>query len=73
MPEETHTPATQFAEAMMQIAEMLTPMHEFARGQVAYFLSQGYKPEEALAMSAAEFVSIFGSAIPRQLPEGWHV
>ncbi len=58
-------------EALMQIGEMVKPMHEWLAGQVAYFAGQGFKPEEALAMAAATYVTVFGSAIPRQLPEGW--
>jgi hypothetical protein len=65
------TPQQAFAEGMMQIAEAIKPMHEFLEGQVAYFASQGFTPQEALAMAAAEFVSIFGTMIPRDLPEGW--
>jgi hypothetical protein len=63
--------AAAMAEGMMEIAAAMEPMHDFARGQVAYFLAQGYKPAEALAMSAAEFVSIFGANILRELPEDW--
>jgi hypothetical protein len=61
----------ELAEAMMQLAEAVAPMREFAQGQVAYFLGQGYTPKEALAMSAAEFVTVFGAGITRDLPEDW--
>jgi hypothetical protein len=56
---------------MMALAETIEPMHDFLAGQITYFRSQGFTPQEALAMAAAEFVSIFGTAIPRELPEGW--
>ena len=59
------------AEGMMALAEMIKPMHEFLAGQVEYFASQGFRPEEAMAMAAAEFCTVFGTMIPRQLPEGW--
>lgn len=54
--------------ALLEIAEGVKPMHEWLAGQVAYFLAQGYTPAEARAMSAAEFVAVFGQAIPREIP-----
>lgn len=63
--------AVSLAQGMLELAAAIEPMHEFLAGQVAYFASQGYTPQEALAMSAAEFVTIFGSSIGRTLPEGW--
>jgi hypothetical protein len=62
---------TTLAEGMLELAQAIEPMHEFLTGQVAYFVGQGFTPQESLAMAAAEFVTIFGSAIPRNLPEGW--
>lgn len=64
-------PAADLATGMMDLAEQLKPIHEFVAGQVAYFLGQGFSPQEALAMTAAEFCTVFGSMIPRELPEGW--
>lgn len=69
MPEPHLTPEGVLVEAMLQISGMVKPMHEFAAGQVAYFRSQGHTHQEALAMTAAEFVTVFGSAIPRELPQ----
>lgn len=64
-------PEKTLAEGMLEIAALIEPMHDFLAGQVAYFASQGYTAQEALAMSAAEFCAIFGQQIPRTLPEGW--
>ena len=63
-------PATQeLRVALMQLNEQVKPMHEWLEGQLMYFLSQGYTRQEALAMSAAQFVTVFGSAISRQIAE----
>lgn len=64
-------PAATLAEGMVQLAESIEPMHEFLAGQVAYFASQGFTAQECLAMAAAEFVTIFGVNIPRELPPEW--
>lgn len=64
-------PSAALAAGMMELAEQLAPIHEFAAGEVAYFLGQGFSPQEALAMTAAEFCTVFGTMIPRELPEGW--
>lgn len=63
--------APSLVEGMMQLTESIKPMHEWLAGQVAYFAGQGFTAQEALAMAAAEFVTVFGTAIPRELPEGW--
>jgi hypothetical protein len=70
MSEPSSSPSA-LAEALMQMSEMILPMREWLAGQVSYFAGQGFKPEEALAMAAATYVTVFGSAIPRELPEGW--
>jgi hypothetical protein len=59
------------AEGMWELAESIKPMHEFLAGQVEFFAGQGFTAQEALAMAAAEFCCIFGTQIPRTLPEGW--
>ena len=59
------------AESLFELADAIRPMHDFLAGQVAYFASQGFTPQESLAMAAAEFCTIFGTAIPRTLPEVW--
>ena len=64
-------PAAGLAEGMMELAEQLKPIHEFIAGQVQYFLSQGFTPQEALALTAAEFVTLFGTNITRTLPDDW--
>jgi hypothetical protein len=64
-------PEKTLAEGMLELAQSIEPMHEFLAGQVAYFASQGFTPQEALAMAAAEFCCIFGTQIPRTLPEDW--
>lgn len=43
------------AHGMMQLREMLEPMHEFLLGEVAYFEAQGFSPEQAHDMAAAEY------------------
>lgn len=73
MSEQEKTDPTQaLAAGMLELSAAIKPMHEFLAGQVSYFASQGFTPQECLAMAAAEFVSIFGTAIPRDLPpEVW--
>ena len=68
---EVREAAQAMAQGMIELAGMIEPMHEFVQGQVVYFLGQGFRPEEALAMAAAEFVTIFGTMIQRTLPPGW--
>lgn len=64
-------PAETLAEAMIELSVQVQPMHDWLTGQVAYFAAQGFTPQECLAMAACEFVSVFGTAIPRELPPGW--
>jgi hypothetical protein len=49
--------------AMMGITEMVEPWHEWAVGEVAYYVRQGFTYEQARAMAAAEFVTLLGSRI----------
>lgn len=49
--------------ALMEIAEQLVPLHELAAGEVAYFVRQGFTIEQAHAMVAAEFITVFGANI----------
>lgn len=54
--------------ALLAINEQIArhePFHEWLAGQRAYFAGQGYTDAEARAMSAAEFVCIFGAGIKR--------
>lgn len=39
------------------------PMHDWLAGERAYFESQGYVPDEARAMAAATYLTVFGSRI----------
>lgn len=64
-------PERTLAEGMLELSAAIEPMHDFLRGQVTYFLSQGFTPKESLGMAAAEFCTIFGSAIMRDLPPEW--
>lgn len=50
---------------LLQMNDLIEPMHEWLAGQVGYFLAQGYGPDDARVMAAAEFVSAFGNAIYR--------
>jgi len=45
------------------------PLREWAAGQRTYFRQQGYTDDESRAMSAALFVTVFGSNIHRT-PDG---
>lgn len=49
--------------AMMEVAETLAPIHEMLLGEVAYFERQGFTREQARAIAAAEYTSIFGLRI----------
>jgi hypothetical protein len=54
---------TDLRQTLLTLNEQVKPIHEWLDGQRAYFLGQGYTADEARAMSAAEFVAIFGSQI----------
>lgn len=49
--------------AIMEMAEQLAPIHEFVTGEAAHYVRQGFTGEQARAIVAAEFSSIFGSRI----------
>jgi hypothetical protein len=49
----------------LQFNEQVKPFHEWLDGQRNHFRSQGYTDDEARAMAAAEFVTVFGSCIQR--------
>lgn len=49
--------------ALMQMSESAAPIREFVLGEVAYYERQGFTREQARAMAAAEFISIFGIRI----------
>lgn len=55
-------------EGMLDLSAAVGPMHDWLAGQRAYFVGQGYNRDEATAMSAAEFVCIFGARIQRDDP-----
>lgn len=52
--------------AMMHLNEQVTPFREWLAGHRAYFARQGYTADEARAMAAALFVTVFGARIPSQ-------
>ena len=61
--------------ALMDISEAVSPIREFVLGEIAYYEGQGFTKEQARAMAAAEFTSIFGlrilnSATEPQAPSG---
>jgi len=49
--------------ALMTLSESAAPIREFVLGEVAYYERQGFTVEQARAMAAAEFTSIFGLRI----------
>lgn len=55
--------------ALLMLNEQVQPIHEWLAGQRQYFRDQGYTEPEARAMSAAEFVTVFGTAIVTATPE----
>ncbi len=68
MPEEldhqaNRDAAAMMASAMLDLSDATAPMHDWLAGERAYFLSQGYTPDEARALAAATYVSIFGNQI----------
>ncbi|MFI7608726.1 hypothetical protein ACIBTV_26760 [Micromonospora sp. NPDC049366] len=58
-----HNATRELRLSMLLLAELVTPMHEWLAGQRAYFLGQGYTPDEARAMAAATYVAVFGQSI----------
>ncbi len=55
--------------ALIKLNDQVRPFHEFLAGQRAHFLSQDYSDDEARAMAAALFVSIFGGNISRTIAD----
>lgn len=63
---EAQQAAQSVATALLALSDAaVEPMREWLAGQRAYFLSQGYLPDEARAMAAATYMAIFGSSIAR--------
>lgn len=52
-------------QVLLNLNAQVTPLREWLTGQRAYFLQQGYTDDEARAMAAALFVSVFGVNIAR--------
>ncbi|MFI5839444.1 hypothetical protein ACIA8K_06990 [Catenuloplanes sp. NPDC051500] len=59
-----------FRTMLLQLNGQVKPMHEWLAGQRAYFVGQGYTDDEARAMAAALFVSVFGTGITRTGGDG---
>ena len=59
-------PIDLMAGVLMTINDAVKPMHEWLDGQRSHFLRQGYTEDEARAMAAAMFVSVFGTNISRR-------
>jgi hypothetical protein len=52
--------------ALMDMSEaVVQPMREWLTGQRAYFVARGYTEDEARAMAAVTYVTVFGSTIKR--------
>jgi len=49
--------------AVMEIVDGLAPLREMVTGELAHFERQGFTKEQARAIVAAEFVSVFGTRI----------
>jgi hypothetical protein len=49
--------------SLMYLSDRVEPIHEWLAGQRTYFLAQGYSSNEARAMAAALFVTVFGTSI----------
>jgi hypothetical protein len=50
---------------LLDLNEQVKPIHEWLDGQRSHFRGQGYTEAESRAMSAATFVTVFGSSITR--------
>ena len=57
--------ADDLRHTMLYLNEQVSPIHEWLTGQRTYFTGQGYTDDEARAMSAALFVTVFGTHIRR--------
>ncbi len=65
-----HAQAQEMARLLMAVSESLAvPMHEWLEGERAYFRSQAYSDDEARAMAAATYVTVFGAGITRTPPD----
>ena len=51
-----------FAAAMLAVSETIAPMHDWLAGERAFFAGQGYTADEARAMAAATYVTVFGTS-----------
>jgi hypothetical protein len=49
--------------SLMAFAENLAPVRELIHGEVAYFVRQGFTQEQARAIAATEFITLFGQRI----------
>lgn len=56
--------------AMLQLNEAVAPMHDWLLGERTYFVGQGYSPDEARAMAASTYVTVFGQKITTADPGG---
>jgi hypothetical protein len=52
-------------QVLLGFNTMVTPIRDWLAGQRTYFTGQGYSDDEARAMAAALFVSMFGTGITR--------
>lgn len=62
---DTRDLANEMRKTLLGINDLVQPLHEWLDGEYNYLRSQGYSEQEARAMSAATYVSVFGNAIPR--------
>lgn len=57
--------ADAIGQLLLGFNQMVQPIRDWLAGQRTYFRSQGYTDDEARAMAAALFVSVFGTGIHR--------
>jgi hypothetical protein len=69
MTAEGNSDSHKLVSILMGLHEQVKPFHEFLQGQRQLLRDQGYTDDEARAMAAAVFVSLFGSHISRTVAD----
>lgn len=50
-------------QQLMNLTDMVAPLHEWLTGEINYFKAQGFTDREAQAMAASTYVTVFGCNI----------
>lgn len=65
---EKPSPLSGIILSLLGVNDMLEPIHQWLDAEYQYFVAQGYTPDHARAMSAASYMTVFGSKLPAWEP-----